>query len=407
MFESLEIIPKDELKLRWQRLKDILQKEQQSSEGIMILSKVGIYWATGHFGSGVFWLPLDGEPHLFIRKGIERAKLESPIENIHKFRSYSDISNILADYNLTLPSTFSVEMGGISWSGGKVFESKFKDRNILPGDIILSKARSVKTQWELHKIKLAGERHYRAICKLLPDKISPGMTELEIGKVLTGIFLDLGHNGIIRMQGQGEELFIGSVSAGDSGNYPTSFNVPVGARGLHPAVPFLGYGGKVWKNKEILIIDSVFSLEGYHTDKTQLFFAGKKDELPKQVKNAQEFCLMIQNECIKKLTPGTTPEEIYLFCIEKAKKYNFEDGFMGIGGNKVRFVGHGVGLYLDEWPPIANRFNEPLEENMVIALEPKVGIPGIGMVGIENTFLVTPSGGVSLTGDEYETIFIE
>lgn len=407
MFESLEIIPKNELEIRWNRLKYILQKEQNESQGIMILSKVGIYWATGHFGLGAFWLPIDGQPHLFLRKGVERAKLETPVENIHQYRSYSDIPKILEDYNTNLPNTFSVEMGGISWSSGKIFESKFKDKKILPGDVILGKARSVKTEWEIRKIKLAGERHNKAICEILPKKITPGMSEREIGNIVVDIFLSLGHSGIIRMQGQGEELFFGCISVGDSGNYPTSFNGPVGVRGVHPAVPYLGYEGKVWKNKEIMIIDTVFSLEGYHTDKSQLFFAGKKSELPKEIKRAQDFCLMIQNECVKRLTPGTTPEELYLFCLDTAKKYNFEQGFMGIGGNKVPFIGHGVGLYLDEWPPIANKFTEPLQENMVIALEPKIGIPGIGMVGIENTFLVTPAGGVPLTGNKFDTIFIE
>jgi Xaa-Pro aminopeptidase len=44
---------------------------------------------------------------------------------------------------------------------------------------------------------------------------------------------------------------------------------------------------------------------------------------------------------------------------------------------------------------------------MVLALEPKIGIPGLGMVGVENTFLVTPGGGVSLTGDRFGPTFTD
>jgi Xaa-Pro aminopeptidase len=71
---------------------------------------------------------------------------------------------------------------------------------------------------------------------------------------------------------------------------------------------------------------------------------------------------------------------------------------MGFGGRRVQFLGHGIGLEVDEMPVIASGFDEPLEEGMTIALEPKKGIEGVGMVGIENTFVVTPGGGRPITG---------
>jgi Xaa-Pro dipeptidase len=71
---------------------------------------------------------------------------------------------------------------------------------------------------------------------------------------------------------------------------------------------------------------------------------------------------------------------------------------MGYGTRKAQFLGHGVGLLVDEIPVIARGFDEPLQEGMTIALEPKKGVKGVGMVGIENTFVVTPGGGRSITG---------
>jgi len=58
-----------------------------------------------------------------------------------------------------------------------------------------------------------------------------------------------------------------------------------------------------------------------------------------------------------------------------------------------------LGLQVDEMPVIAEGFNEPLKEGMVLALEPKKGIENVGMVGIENTFIVTGQGGKCITGD--------
>jgi len=77
----------------------------------------------------------------------------------------------------------------------------------------------------------------------------------------------------------------------------------------------------------------------------------------------------------------------------------FHQNFMGFGKRKVKFLGHGIGLQVDEMPVIAEGFNEPLKEGMVLALEPKKGIENVGMVGIENTFIVTGQGGKCITGD--------
>ena len=73
------------------------------------------------------------------------------------------------------------------------------------------------------------------------------------------------------------------------------------------------------------------------------------------------------------------------------------DRFMGWAGNRVGFVGHGVGLDLDEFPVLAPRFDAPLEEGHVLAVEPKVFLEGLGGVGAENTYVVTPQGGRDLT----------
>ncbi len=407
MFEAMEIIPLEELEGRWKRLRSLLEEEQPLSGGIMVFSRVLIYWCTGHFGSGTFWLPKEGEPFLFIRKGIDRAKLESSVKNIFPYRSYSEIKDILEEHGENLPEVFSVEMGGLSWNMGKLVEKKFSSHTLLSGDRILSRARAVKTSWELEKMSLAGERHFKGIYEMASTRIRPLMSEREMAIAIFNIYFDLGHCGIIRMQGMGEELFMGHVCAGDSGNYPTCFNGPVGARGIHPAMPHFGYHGKVWNKGEVLMVDTVFSLEGYFTDKSQVFFAGRSSQIPDGVKRAQDFCIEIQNRCAEMLKPGTTPSELYEFAISMARKKGFEEGFMGLEGNKVPFIGHGIGLYLDEWPPIARGFKEGFEENMVIALEPKIGIEGVGMVGVENTFCVTPQGGRCLTGDKFDIICVE
>ena len=80
---------------------------------------------------------------------------------------------------------------------------------------------------------------------------------------------------------------------------------------------------------------------------------------------------------------------------------------MGIGEERARYVGHGIGLEMNEYPPPAAKFDHPFEEGVVLALEPKIALPGVGMVGVENTFLVTSKGGECLTGDTFELLCVE
>jgi Xaa-Pro dipeptidase len=98
------------------------------------------------------------------------------------------------------------------------------------------------------------------------------------------------------------------------------------------------------------------------------------------------------------LRPGEIPSRIYDTIMEGLPP-EFCKNFMGFGDRHVRFLGHGVGLLVDELPLIARGFDDPLQERMVLALEPKKGIENVGMVGIENTFVVTPGGGRCITGE--------
>jgi Xaa-Pro aminopeptidase len=117
--------------------------------------------------------------------------------------------------------------------------------------------------------------------------------------------------------------------------------------------------------------------------------------LPDDVIEKHNRCVDVQNHLASLLVPGNIPSQIYQDVIATLEP-EFLENFMGYKDRKVKFLGHGVGLLIDEIPVIAEGFHEPLEENMVFALEPKKGIPGVGMVGIENTFVVSKGRGGAL-----------
>ena len=85
-----------------------------------------------------------------------------------------------------------------------------------------------------------------------------------------------------------------------------------------------------------------------------------------------------------------------------AEAAGLSENFMGFGTDQVKFLGHGVGLELDELPVLAAGVKSRLMPGMVIAIEPKFTFPGEGVVGIENTFAITENGleRLTLTPDE-------
>ena len=402
----MNAVPRQELEQRWNRCRSLLKQYMPYAGGIILFSRLNIYYFSGTFGNGLLWIPLEGDPVLLCRRGHERAELETCLDHIAPFYSYRDVEGLLKNAGSPLQKTFAVEMNGLSWSLGNSFSKYMAGFHVLPGDKILSMSRGKKSEWELTRLREAGARHAKCLTELLPPFLRSGITELEIAHRISDLFFQEGHHGILRMENYGEEVYLGHISIGESGNYPSVFNGPVGLRGAHPATPFMGSHEIAWKERVPLTIDNGFSLEGYQTDKTQVYWLGSQNSIPSNVLAAHNFCIELQNWIAEHLKPGVLPSELWRHSSDLAAKQGWSNGFMGLGCNKVQFVGHGIGLAIDEYPVLAEGFDLPLETGMVLAIEPKMGIPGVGIVGVENTFEVTATGGKSMTGQNYDVICI-
>ncbi|MFP4168308.1 MAG: M24 family metallopeptidase [Desulfonatronovibrionaceae bacterium] len=403
MFEPLEILPREESQNRLSRLQANVEEFVPQAEGVLVFSRMNIYYFSGSWVNGALYIPVHGDSVLMVRRGLGRAGLESGLKNKVSFRSFRDMPGILREFGCEPKGPVAAEKSGLPWSLAESVQKWLPEVDFLAADMALSATRAVKTDWELEKLVLAGERHHEALHRIMPGRIRPGMSEREIAVTLWNVCFELGHSGHMRMQNFGEEIFLGHVSAGDSANYPSTFNGPVGVRGEHPAELHMGYAGKIWADNEPLVIDIGFCVEGYHTDKTQVYLPSGW-EPPSEFVRAQECCRDIQEALAEMLRPGETPARLYEKAQDMAEKAGFSDGFMGLGQNKVPFVGHGIGLAIDEWPVIAKSFRQPFAENTCMALEPKIGVQGVGMAGVENTFQVTPEGGRPLTGTEFEPV---
>jgi Xaa-Pro aminopeptidase len=174
---------------------------------------------------------------------------------------------------------------------------------------------------------------------------------------------------------------------------PCSFDGPDGLEGLYPAVQQGGGERRIEAHVPILV-DFVGAAGGYLADRTRIFSIG---DPPPEAQGAQAACIAIVREIEAMLRPGAIPSAIHARAVEIAKNHRGGRGFMGWSENRVGFVGHGVGLDLDELPVLAPRFDEPLAAGHVLAIEPKFFLEGIGGAGVENTYVVTEHGFRNLT----------
>jgi Xaa-Pro dipeptidase len=406
--DATERLSPGEVAERIARCRRQLARLVPQAGGLLLLSYLNIYYFSGTLAAGAVWIPLEGGPVLLVRRGIDRAKEESPIGSILPFRSYGDIPKRCAEAGSPLPggegATIAVDMGGVPWSQAEMLTKRMPDVRFVSGDMAVKQTRMRKTAWELAKLRKGGALQHECVYRLLPKLIGTGMTEWEIARRLQETYFDHGHCGVTNVTPPWR-VAPGNVSAGVSGLCVSSFDGPLGVRGLHPAVPYMGSRQVRWERGQLLTVDMVFSLDGYCTDKTQCFWGGGSPG--EDVARAHACCLSIQRETAAMLVPGGTPTKVWEKAQAMAEEGGYADGFMGMGPEKARYLGHGIGLEMDEYPPLAAKFEEPFEEGVVLAIEPKIALPGIGMVGIENTFVVTPKGGECLTGDEYSLLPVE
>ena len=141
------------------------------------------------------------------------------------------------------------------------------------------------------------------------------------------------------------------------------------------------------------LYDNEGNFNGYMGDMSRVFSIGK---LPERAYAAHQTCLEIQEAVTEKAKPGAVCEDLYNTAIDMVTKAGFSDYFMG-AGQKAKFIGHGIGLEINEAPVLAPRMKQELEPGMVFALEPKIVLPGIGPLGIENSWAVTADGVEKLT----------
>jgi Xaa-Pro aminopeptidase len=387
---NMDAVPKEEIEPRIKRFQSVLS--DQGLDGAFILQNVDLYYFAGTIQTAILFIPAEGEPILMVQKGTQRARSESPLNAVVSINHRGEIRKVLDQSGIREPNRAGLEMDVLPTAFYLWFKEMFPGCRWVDLSKPLRKLRMVKTPYEVKQIREAAAILHRGYTEI-GQIIREGMTELEIDGHLSLIARREGHMGILRMRGWNQEMTYAHVLSGESGATISFLNSPHGGHGNTPAMAQGASFRKVRKNEPIGI-DYGVAVKGYVADQFRTFVIG---ELPKDLHEAHDLSLQIHHRFMASAKPGMPWSDLYRLALEDASKGGYGETFMGFGEGRVKFVGHGLGLEIDELPLIAPGFAEQLAEGMVIALEPKFVFPGRGVVGLEDDYLVTASGVERLT----------
>ncbi len=372
------------------------QLQGKGVDGALFIFPIDVYYFSGTRQNGTLWIPADGEPVLMVRKSLLRAKEESPLTDIRPFPSSKDFPALFSEDVLKIGFTFDV---------APVQQLNYYSK-LLPGREFIDisaenrQVRSVKSAFELDQLRLSGTS-LSSVFTMVPEFLKTGMRELDLAAEFEYRLRKIGNEGYVRMRAFNQEIY-GGLAVSSGGTSYGFFDGAVTGKGLSNASPH-GASREILCENSPIMIDFTGVFNGYITDMTRIFVIGTLDP---ELQQAFDLALQIQDHLQRNLKPGAICEELFAQAGEIANSGGLGAYFMGMPGEQAKFVGHGVGLELDEFPVLAQGFKVPLQEGHVIAIEPKFVFPGRGVIGIENTFAVTDNGGEKLTDIDDRIQFI-
>lgn len=376
-----------------------LQAELQAKgiDAAFFVYPIDVYYFAGTRQNALLYVPASGEPVLLVRKSLTRARSEAPLADIRPFPSSKELPQLIGP---------EVKRAGLTFDVLPVQQYNFYAK-MFPGCELVDisglnrELRSVKSPWELERMRESG-RKTSSIFRQVPDFLKAGMRELDLAAEFESRLRRAGGEGYVRMRAFNQELFMGLAVAGASAEAPGFFDGAVTGCGLSSASPHGASLAQIPANVPVLL-DYTGVFNGYMVDMTRVFAIGGLSET---LMHAFHTSITIQSYLAENLKPGAICEELFLEAAAMAEKAGLGSYFMGAPGENARFVGHGVGLELDEFPVIAQGFKVALQAGQTIAIEPKFVIPGEGVIGIENTFAVSGQGGEKLTDIPDGIVFV-
>lgn len=378
---KLMLLSRDEFESRLARVK--AQMAENGISALLISDNANKYYLTGRVYAGFIYVPMEGPVVFFVRRPVE---LEG--DGVVYIRKPEEIAGTIG---LNVPESIGLELDVLPYSTTLRLKKIFPESELKNASAVMRSARAVKTPAEIEMIRRSGVKHVHVYSRI-PHLYQSGMTDMELQVEIERVSRLEGCLGQFRISGDSMELYMGNVLVGENADAPSPYDFAMGGEGLDPSLP-VGANGSQIKPGNTIMVDMNGNYDGYMTDMTRVFALGNID--PLAIK-AHKCSIDIHRELCAMMRPGTLARDLYAKSEEIVKANGLESYYMG-HRQHAGFIGHGVGIEINELPVIAPRSRDILAEGNVIALEPKFVIPGTGAVGIENTYAICADGIECLT----------
>ena len=374
-----------DLEIKWARIRSMMT--EQGADACLLSVGVNLYYTTGVNYNGYFYLSTEcDEPILFVK-----APAGLMGDGVHYIRKQEQISEVLAVISVAQPKKLLLEADELTFNDYSRLAKCFEAEEIGNATALMRRVRMVKTPWEIDQFKHSAALHAKTYAEI-KRCYRKGMTDVEFQVELERVMRLNGSIGLFRAFGSNMDIFMGSTLAGDNAGAPSPFDYALGGAGTHPSLP-LGANGTLLEKGMSVMIDLAGNYTAYVTDMTRTCAVG---EISDEARRAHAVSCAIVAEIERVAKPGFSCAEMYNIAARMADEAGLAGNFMGTK-QQAKFVGHGIGLQINEMPVLTPRSRDVLEVGMVFALEPKFVLDGIGAVGIENSYIVTETGLETLT----------
>lgn len=373
--QRLQLLDADELARRVSRISPDMQTA--GIDGMVVSDNADIYYLTGRVFCGYIYLAADGRVAYYLRRpnhlhGDDVRQIRKPEEMA---------ADIMARFT---PRAVGLEDGSLT------YDEAMRLRACLPAGAsaspILRRARAVKTPVEIELMRRSGIAQTEVYSRI-PHLYQDGMSDVELQIEIERALRLHGCLGQFRIAGSSMELYMGNVLTGDNADTPSPYDFAMGGAGMDPSLP-VGADGTIIKPGRPVMVDMNGNFTGYMTDMTRCYCV--TEPVPEAVRLndlSRRICAAVADAA----RPGTAARDLYTLALDMAREAGYEECFMGHRYH-AGFVGHGIGIQVNELPVLAPRSRDILEAGMTFACEPKFVVPGLGAVGIENTYVVTADG---------------
>lgn len=363
---------------------------------MLVSSNVNIFYLTGFIFRGYVYVPAVGIPIWLV----QRPQWEG--ERIIPLRKPEQIPDLLLSAGIKLPVSVGLEYGSLSHSDFLRLSSALGAGNTADASPLIAACRMIKTPYEQHLMRTDGIHHV-AVYEQIPHLYQEGMSDMELQIKIESRLRKEGCLGVVRLSGTQMEINMGSVLAGDNADWPSPYDFLLGGAGPAAALP-VGADGTILRPGMTVMVDMNGNFNGYQTDLTRVY--SLDGDVPQKAMEAHELARRILRRLERESLPGTPLNRMYLTAEKMVADAGFSEYFQG-HRQKAPFIGHGVGIVLNEQPAISSRSKIMLQEGMVLAVEPKFVLPKTGAVGLENTYIVTSSGLENITPMTEEIITLQ